>query len=117
MVKFHDFLVEHAKFPFPLPDELRTADTTDVSDFEVGLLEREWKAKYAVRDDALVQKLCDGLEKIIGDTALSADYEKALLAKFSPQLEFDNDARKDREWLKNPSEVQASFQKILCSQG
>ena len=23
-----DFLVEHAKFPFPLPDELRSYDTT-----------------------------------------------------------------------------------------
>jgi len=87
MVKFHDFLVKHAKFPFPLPDERRTVDTTDVSDFEVGLLEREWKAKYAVRDDALVRKLCDSLKNILGDTALSADSEKDLLGDFSPRLE------------------------------
>jgi hypothetical protein len=51
---------------FPLPDELRTVDTTDVSNFELGLLEREWKAKYAVRDDALVQKLCNSLQNILG---------------------------------------------------
>jgi len=50
--------------------KLRTADTTDVSDFEVGLLEREWKAKHAVRDDALVRKLCDSLQNILGYTAL-----------------------------------------------
>jgi hypothetical protein len=56
MSKWHDFLVEYAKFPFPLPDESRTVGTTDISDLEVGLLEtRVWKAKYAVRDDALIQ--------------------------------------------------------------
>ena len=54
MANFHDFLAEHAKLLFPLPDELRTVDTTDVSHFEVGLLERVWKAEYAVRIDALV---------------------------------------------------------------
>ena len=31
--------------------------TTDVSDFEAGLLESGWKAKCALRDDALVRKL------------------------------------------------------------
>jgi hypothetical protein len=95
MAKFHDFLVEHAKFPFPLPDELRTADTADVSDFEVGLLEREWKAKYAVRDDALVQKLCHSLKNVLGETALSADAEEALLAVFSPRLESDKHLGED----------------------
>ena len=117
MVNFHDFLVEHAKFPFPLPDKLRTYDTTDVSDFEVGLLEREWKAKYAVRDDALVRKLCDGLKNILGDTALPADAEEALLADFSPRLESDKYHGNDEEWLMNPSEAQASFQKIPCNPG
>src|SRR6266849_7739925 len=102
MAKFHDFLVERAKFPFPLPDERRTvdSDTTDISDFEVGLLEREWKAKYAVRDDALVRKLCDSLKNILGETALSADSEKDLLETFSPRLEFYKHGEK-MEWLKN----------------
>jgi hypothetical protein len=114
MAKFHDFLVEHAKFPFPLPDEFRTTVTTDVSDFEVGLLKREWKAKYAVRDDTLVRKLCDSLQNILGDIALSADSEKDLLANFSPRLEFD-EYGEDEEWLTNASKVQASFQKVLCN--
>src|ERR1700679_4027269 len=116
MVNFHDFLVEHAKFPFPLPDELRTYNTTDVSDFEVGLPGRGWRAKYAVRDDALVRKLCDSLKNILGDTALLADFEEALLAVFSPRLESDKFG-KDLEWLRNPTEVQASFQKIPCNSG
>ena len=108
MVNFHDFLVEHAKFPFPPPDELRPYDTTDVSEFEVGLLKREWKAKSAVRDDALVRKLCDGLKNILGDTALPAGAEEDLLADFSPRLEFDKYG-KNQEWLWNPTEAQAGF--------
>jgi hypothetical protein len=116
MAKFHDFLVEHARFPFPLPDELQTTDTTDVSDFEVGLLESVWKAKYAVRDDALLQNLCDSLQNILGDTALSVDSEKYLLANFSPRLESD-EYGEDEEWLTNPSKVQVSFQKIPCNPG
>ena len=84
---FHDFLVEHAKFPFPHTDKLQTVDTTDISDFEVGLLDRAWKAKHAVRDEALVQKLCGGLEIILGDTPISAGSKKALLARFLPQVQ------------------------------
>lgn len=65
--------MEHAKFPFPLPDELRSAYSTNVSYFEVGLLNREnrWKAEYVTRDDALVRKLCDSLKNIFGDTVSS----------------------------------------------
>jgi hypothetical protein len=107
--------LEHAKFPSPLPDELRTYDTTDVSNIEVGLLKTEWKAKYAVRDDALVRKLCDSLKNILGDTVLSAYSEEALPADFSPQLEYDKYHGKDEEWLRNLTEVQASFQKIPCN--
>jgi hypothetical protein len=114
MTKFHDFLLEHARFPFPLPDELRTADTTDVSDFEAVLLESVWKAKHAVGDDAPARKLCDSLQNILGDTALSADSEKVLLAKFSPRLGTDGYGE-DEEWLTNPSKVQASFQNIPCN--
>ncbi len=116
MAKFHEFLVERAKFPFPLPDERRTVDTTDISDFEVGLLERERKAKYAVRDDALVRKLCDSLKNILGETALSADSEKDLLATFSPQLGSFGGVRLGH-WLRNPNEAKASFQKIPCNPG
>jgi hypothetical protein len=108
MVKFHDFLVEHAKFPFPLPDESRSINTTDISLLEVGLLEREWKAEFAVRDDDLVRKLCNSLENILGETALSANSEKDLLARFSPQLGSLGGFQIE-EWLTNPSEAQASF--------
>ena len=105
-MKLHDFLVESAMFPFPQPTEDRTADTTDVSQFEVGMLEREWKAGHAVPDDTIVQRLCDALEDILGDTALEAVDENDLLTRFSPRLEFDHRGYKDRQWNMNPSEVQ-----------
>ena len=108
-MKLHDFLVEHAMFPFPHPSEDRTAGTTDVSQFEVAMLEREWKAGHAVRDDTLVQKLCQALEDILGDTPLAAGAENYLLASFSPQLRVDERGRENEEWNTNPSEAQVSI--------
>jgi hypothetical protein len=108
-MKLHDFLVEHAMFPFPHPSEGRTAGTTEVSQFEVGMLKREWKAGHAVRDDTLVQKLCQALEDILGDTPLASGAEDYLLASFSPQLQFDWWGGKDAEWDMNPSEAQVSI--------
>jgi len=57
MFNLHDFLVEHATFPSPQPNEGLSAGlgTTDISAIEVPLLEREWKANHAVRDNTLVQ--------------------------------------------------------------
>jgi hypothetical protein len=105
-MKLHDFLVEHAKFPFPHPNEDQTAGTTDVSQFEVAMLEREWKAGYAVRDDTLVQKLCQALEDILGAIPLAAGAEDYLLEFFSPQLQVDGRGRKNEEWDMNPSQAQ-----------
>jgi hypothetical protein len=108
-MKLHDFLVEHAMFPFPHPNEDRSAGTTDVSQFEVGMLEREWKAGHAVRDDTLVQKLCQVLEDILQDTPLASGAEDHLLASFSPQLQLSWRGRKLAEWDENPSEAQVSI--------
>ena len=85
-MKLHHFLVERAMFPFPHPNEAQTAYTTDVSQFEVGMLEMEWKAGYAVRDDSLVRKLCQALEDIL-DIPLAVGAVIYLLASFSPQLQ------------------------------
>ena len=109
-MKLHYFLVEHALFPFPPPDEDRTVSTTDLSQFEVGLLEKEWKAGHAVRDDTLVQKLCQTLEDILGDTTLAARAEDYLRASFSPRLQFDEYYGAENEaWNENPSESQVSI--------
>ena len=59
------------------------------------MLEREWKAVHAVRDDTLVQKLCQALEDILGATALAAGAENYLLASFSPQLQVDERGREN----------------------
>ena len=115
IMKLHDFLVEHAKFPFPLPtsNEDRTVGITDISQLEVGLLEREWKAGHAVRDDTLVQKLCQTLKDILGDTPLAADAENYFLVSFSPLLQVDERGRENLEWNKNPSEVQVGITRTL----
>jgi hypothetical protein len=104
MSKLHDFLVEYAKFPFPRLNELRTAGTTDISHFEVGLLVTQWTANHAVRDDTLVQKLCDKLETIIGNTVLTPRAQDKLLASFDPELQGDEFGM-DRDWITNPSET------------
>jgi hypothetical protein len=108
-MKLHDFLVEYAMFPFPHLNEDRTTDTTDVSQFEVGMLEREWKAGRAVRDDTLAQKLCNALEDILGDIPLAAGHENYLLATFLPQLQVDELGRVNNAWNKNPNEVKVSI--------
>ncbi|KIL63570.1 hypothetical protein M378DRAFT_24959 [Amanita muscaria Koide BX008] len=81
--------------------------TTDISEFEAGLLEQEWKAGHAVRDDSLVQKLCHSLKNILGDTLLAAGSENYLLASFSPQLQVSKSGRKDRAWDMNPNEAKS----------
>ncbi|KIL58501.1 hypothetical protein M378DRAFT_170490 [Amanita muscaria Koide BX008] len=101
----HDFLVEYAKFPFPHHDEPRTMDTTDISEIAIGLLEREWKARHAVRDNHLVQKLCHSLENILGDTPFVAGSERYFSRSFSPRLQVDESGTKNSEWDTNPSEV------------
>ena len=98
-------------FPFPLPNEDRTAGTTDldISQFEVGLLEREWKAGHAVRDDTLVQKLCQTFKDILGDTPLAAGAENYLLVSFSPLLQVDERGRENKIWDMDPSEAQVGI--------
>ena len=98
--------MKHAKFH---PDESRSVSTTDVSQLEVGLLERGWKAEHAVRDDTLVQKLCQTLEDILGDTPLASGAGNFLLASFSPRLQVDERGREIKAWHKNPSEAHESI--------
>jgi len=87
--------------------EVRSISSTDISEIEVGLLETEWKAKHAVRDETLVQKLCDTLQDILGDKVLPAGAKNHLLAAFSPKLQVDeyNSTFDDDDWLANPNEA------------
>jgi len=108
MSKLHDFLVEHAKFPFPTLNEKLSASTTDISALEVELLEIEWKAKLAVRDDTLVQKCCNTLEGILGDAPLAEGAEDFLLESFSPRIQFNKRGGEDKDWSTNPNEASVS---------
>ena len=99
-MKLHEFLV---CFHFLSLNEDQTTDTTDVSQFEVGMLEIEWKAGHAVRDDNLVQKLCKAFEDILGDIRLAVGAESYLLAQV------DERGRENEERDMNPSEAQVSI--------
>ena len=113
MSSLHDFLVERAKFPFPPLDEHLSSSTTNISTLDVGLLETKWKAKLAVRDDTLVQKLCHALKDILGDAPLGEGAENYLLASFSPRIQVDERGGKDGDWSTNASEVRVSVSR--CS--
>ncbi|KAF8274292.1 hypothetical protein EI94DRAFT_1768825 [Lactarius quietus] len=75
MTTWRIFLVDHAKFPFPVPevDEDRSYDVSDISRLEVGSLSSEWKAQYA--------KLCSTLD-------IRNISEDNLLSIFGPRLQF-----------------------------
>jgi hypothetical protein len=104
----YDFLVEHAKFPFPPLSEDISSSTTDISALDVSLLEIEWKAKLAVRDDTLVQKLCDTLQDILEDALLTESGKDYLLASFLPRIQIDERGREDEDWSNNPNEAHVS---------
>ena len=97
--------------PKPECDELRTAGTTDISNLEVGLLVKQWKANRAVRDNTLVQKLHDTLENILENTVLTVHVQDKHLASFDPELQGDEFGI-DRDWLMNPSEAHVSFSRM-----
>jgi hypothetical protein len=65
----NDGFLQSARFPAPPVAIKRTLDTTDVSDVDIGLLDPEWKAKFAIRD-TLAESLCDTLSQILGQTPL-----------------------------------------------
>jgi len=109
MSKWQDFLLEHGKFPFPQYDEHGSIGTTDISQIELGCLKREWKADHAVRDDALVQKLCQSLKDILGEAFLPAGADGYLLPNFSPRIQVDERGHRDETWDMNLNEAHVSF--------
>ncbi|KAF8704494.1 hypothetical protein AX14_013942 [Amanita brunnescens Koide BX004] len=110
MSNLHDSLVEHATFPFPQPNEDLSTSSADISPLEVPLLEEEWKAKHAVRDDTLVQKLCNTLKNILGGTSLTVDTENQFLSVFSPRIQQVGPFGQQRPlWRVNPNEGHSRF--------
>jgi hypothetical protein len=105
----HDFLVANAKFPFPDTNDSRTGGTTDISLLDVSLLDKQWRAGHAVRDDTLVQKLCRVLKTILGGTPLAARDASHLLSCFTPKLQVDEDGFEDPMWTVNPNEAHVRF--------
>jgi hypothetical protein len=75
--------LENAYFPAPPVVTTARASTTDVSFYDISLVDDDWKANRAIRDNNLIQNLCDVLPQILGDTPLVAG---ELDECFSPRL-------------------------------
>jgi hypothetical protein len=82
--------LQNTRFPAPPIVIKESANTTDVSDLDIGPVEDAWKARLAIRDNTLVDNLSDTLAQILGQTPLAAG---ELNAHFSPHLE-----SKDPDW-------------------
>ena len=110
MTKWQDFLLEHAKFLFP-PDtgESGSASSADISDVEVGYITQSWRAKYAMRDETLVENLCLTLEKILGDATIGVPQD-ILLSQFGRRLGFLPSSLGGEHivqmWTRNKNEIQ-----------
>ncbi|KAH9043887.1 hypothetical protein EDB85DRAFT_1855365 [Lactarius pseudohatsudake] len=111
MTTWNNFLDEHATFPFPrLPDRGGHPNSAEISEIIAGQITPLWKAKHAIRDDRLPEKLCTSLEDILGDTPFPHEWEDRLLSMFGRRLQFPtngNQEVEDRNWMWNRTEVQS----------
>ena len=98
----HDFLVEHAKFPFPecLIDDA-SASSTGLSEIDVGLLDDQWKARHAVRDDDLANKLCVSLRTTLGHAPVTEHSRSYMSRWLLPEI-------MDQDWKINQNQVNVS---------
>lgn len=90
--------LQNAHFPAPPTVIKETANSTDVSDVDIGLVEDAWKARFAIWDNTLVDNLSGTLAQILGQTPLGAG---ELDAHFSPHLESE-----DADW-RRPNDSEA----------
>ncbi|KAH9039908.1 hypothetical protein EDB84DRAFT_1577092 [Lactarius hengduanensis] len=118
MTTWREFLVEHAKFPFPDPVENKSAGSTDISPEDVGRVDPKWRAKYAVPDEALVGNLCQTLDDILKDTVLSDSSRVYIQSKFGRHLQFitigDMEEMEDLVWSTNINERES---RVLLDRG
>ena len=87
MTKWQDFLLEHAKFPFPNTGESTCTSSADLSRLDISRLNEKWRAKYTMQVTILLKTLCEILEEILGDTPIEG-FEDTLLSMFGCHLQF-----------------------------
>jgi hypothetical protein len=88
MTTWREFLLENAKFPFPNTTGSNYANSADINPLLIGSIPKNFKARYAVPDVTLVEKLCETLDEILGDTPISRGSMAQLLSMFGRHLEF-----------------------------
>jgi hypothetical protein len=84
--------LENASFPAPPVVSNLRASTTDVSVVDISLVDDAWKAKRAIRDNELIQNLCDVLAQILADTPLLTGYLDQCFSHQSYEFEAKNDS-------------------------
>jgi hypothetical protein len=108
MTTWREFLLEHAKFPFPKTTGRSSGSSADINPLQIGSIPQNWKAKYAVPDVTLVQKLSQTLDEILGNTPIEGptDY---VLSVFGRRLKFfpavDGVETRNTRWSKNRDKV------------
>jgi hypothetical protein len=103
----HDFLVEHATFPFPECLIDASVSSTGLSEVDVGLLHNQWKARHAVRDNDLANKLCDALRTTLGDEPVTEHSRSFMLRWFLPKI-LGEDGWDAEDWAINTDEIYVS---------
>jgi len=111
-LSFHDFLVEHAKFPFPDTSVGGSASSTDINEVDVGRILDQWRAVHAVRDDNLAEKLCDALKTTLGQTSLTKGLKHSLLPCFLSTS--GSGGLVGSSWEDNPNESHVSVILVPC---
>ena len=109
---FHDFLVEHAKFPFPECLIGASASSTGLSEIDVGLLDNQWKARHAVRDNDLANKLCDSLRTTLGHAPVTERSRSFMLRCLLPEILHVGGGMVDQNWVninRNQAHVSATL--------
>lgn len=105
---WHNFLVEHAKFPFPDIQEARTVSSADISEVDVGLIAEDWKAIHVMPDTHLVPNLCQTLENILGNDLISEVCKEQLQSRFGHHVEYhtaeDGEEMRNSKWCANSNE-------------
>ena len=101
---FHEFLVEHVKFPFPETSIGGTTASTDTTGVDVGLIGDQWRPVHAVRDNNLTKKLCDALKTTLGETPLTEGLKPSLLPCFLVSTSLGSGGLMGQRWEENPSE-------------
>jgi hypothetical protein len=103
--------LENARFPTPPVQTFLSANTTDISLVDIGLVDEAWRAQHAFKDPHLVDHLRQTLRQILGQTPLPEN--NGYLARY-----FSLELERNIVWqVPNTSEAQVRRHPQTCTPG